>query len=97
MTDRQARRDMAEALDVMTQGVTGEVHADLVGPAVYQIEPSMATIVACLDCRHMALIPSIPKKPHLVWTCSGCDKAWRLEPPAIVWVTGSVPEVARSQ
>lgn len=91
--DRQAKRDTAEALDILTQGVTGEIHRDLVGWAVYQIEPSMATVVACQSCRHIALIPSIPKKSHLVWTCSGCDHPWPLEPPPIVWVTGSRPVI----
>ena len=93
--DRQARRDTEEFLDIATEGRTGELHRDLIGWAVYQIEPVMMTVAACPDCRHVALIPSIPKKPHLVWTCAGCDRAWPLEPPAIVWVTGSRPEVIR--
>jgi hypothetical protein len=93
--DRRARLDTAEALDVLTQGATGELHRDLVGWAVYQIDPTMATVVACPSCRHVALVPSVPKVPRLTWTCTGCDKTQWLEPPAVVWVAGSRPELSR--
>lgn len=95
--DRQARRDTEEAIDVLQQGMTGTIYRDEIGPAVYTLEPTMVTAVACLSCRHLALIPSIPKKPHLIWECSGCGHKWALQPPAIVWVEGSRPELGRLQ
>lgn len=89
--DRQARRDTAEFLEILSGGLTGEIYSDLVGWARYQLEPQASTVIACRACRHIGLIPSIPKVPRLVWTCPGCDSPWVLEPPAAVWIEGSRP------
>lgn len=91
--DRQSRRDIEEALETLGQGELGDVIRDQVGPAVYRIHPTAMTAVACLICRHLGLIPTIPKVPKLVWECTGCGHKWALEPPASVWIEGSRPIV----
>lgn len=91
--DRQARRDLAEALATMGGTAGDEIHHDLVGPAVYRIYPTASTVTACMNCRHLGLIPSIPKVPVLHWGCPGCGTRWRLEPPPIVWIEGSRPVI----
>lgn len=92
--DRTSRRDLAEALDTLGEGRPATIIRDLVGPAVYRLDPQpYMTAVACLRCRHLGLIPSIPKVPKLTWTCPGCDHAWALEPPPAVWVEGSRPTI----
>lgn len=87
--DRQARRDAAEVLEVLGTPTDGETYRDLVGPAIYRLEPTPATVVTCLRCRHIGLIPSIPRKPQLVWTCPGCGAKVELEPPPVIWIEGS--------
>jgi hypothetical protein len=96
--DRKAKRDIDEFLDVVDQGIPadGELYPDEVGWAVYRLEPTGMTVVACRDCRQVGLIPSIPRVPRLVWTCPGCDRPWTLQPPPIVWVTGSRPSIVRA-
>lgn len=92
-SDRTSRRDLDEALDILGQGELGDVIADLSGPAVYRLHPQAMTAVACISCRHLGLIPSIPKVPKLVWECPGCGHKWALEPPPAVWIEGSRPVV----
>lgn len=69
-----------------------ELVLDPVGPAIYRLNPGRyMTVAACVLCRHLAIIPTIPAKPTLVWECSGCGHSWALEPPAKVWIEGSRP------
>lgn len=89
MSDKRARRDVAEVLEVLDTPADAETYRDLVGPAVYRLEPTPATVISCLACHHVGLVPSIPKVPRLVWTCAGCNAGIALEPPPIVWVEGS--------
>lgn len=90
--DRQAIRDLEEALAKLQGAAGDDLVRDPVGPAIYRLNPGRyATVIACLSCRHLGLIPSIPKKPRLVWECSGCGHMWALEPPARVWIEGSRP------
>jgi hypothetical protein len=92
--DRESRRDLAEALDNVGGEPDDDLVRDPVGPAIYRMDPGrQATVVACLRCRHLGLIPSIPRKPKLVWTCPGCGHGWALEPPPRVWIEGSRPTV----
>jgi len=86
MPDRD-RVDLGQTLDEL--GGEGEHFFDLVGPAVYRLEPTALTVAICSSCRHIGLIPSIPRKPTLTWTCPGCGRGHRLEPPPIVWIEGS--------
>jgi hypothetical protein len=78
-----------KALD--TVGGLGRIYRDQAGPAVYRLEPTPATAVACQSCLTVGLVPSIPRKPILVYRCSGCGAKIRLEPPPIVWLEGSRP------
>lgn len=91
--DKRARRAIAAALDAAGGDLGGEIIHDLAGPAVYRLEPTALTIAACSACQYVGLIPSIPRKPRLVWTCSSCRRGYALEPPARVWVEGSRPQV----
>lgn len=93
--DRLARRDLAEVMDVLGGTSEDEILRDTIGPAVYRLHPQPSTAAACLVCRHISLIPSIPKVPALVWECPGCGHKWALEPPAGVWLEGSRPELVR--
>lgn len=79
------------ALD--TVGGLGRVYRDTVGPAVYRLEPTPATAVACQSCRTVGLVPSIPRVPVLVFVCSTCGARIRLEPPPAVWIQGSRPAI----
>lgn len=94
--DRQARHDLEEA--IRTVGVADDdarLYFDEIGPAVYRLDAQPVTVVACGSCRHLGLVPSIPKKPELVWKCPGCGRGWALQPPAAVWVEGSRPQLVR--
>jgi len=67
-----------------------ELVLDPVGPAIYRVNRGRyMTAVACVLCRQLGLIPSIPRKPALIWECSGCGHKWALEPPPRVWIEGS--------
>lgn len=76
--DRGARHALESKVDELAPGVR---HWDRLGTALYQLEPSWITAVACVCCYHVALIPSLPKVPKLTWTCSACGVLIPLEPP----------------
>lgn len=83
-------RRAEEAVEVLGGG---RLYRDQVGPAVYRLEPTPATAVACQSCRTVGLVPSIPRVPTLLYTCSGCGARIRLEPPPLVWLEGSRPSL----
>jgi hypothetical protein len=90
--DRKARRE-AERLLAAVEHATGPARTflDLEGPAIYQTEPSWRTAIVCVRCSYVALVVSLPRKPHLVWTCPRCEWMTSLRPPADVL---EVPEPA---
>ena len=90
--DRAARRDLQRTLETVG-GELGAYYYDLAGPAIYRLDPSPASVIACLRCRHIALIPSIPRVPLFVHVCAGCGGPIRLEPPPAVWIEGSRPAI----
>lgn len=86
MSDRHTA-GAREALELLG---AERIVTDKAGPAVYRLAPEPAmTAVACLSCRYVALVPSIPRVPELAWECSRCKWRTRLEPPAEVWLLGS--------
>lgn len=91
--DKGQRRAVDQALEAATGDLGGEIFHDLTGPAVYRLEPSPVTVIACAACHHVGLVPSVPVKPRLIWTCGGCGRRHALEPPARVWLEGSRPQV----
>ena len=91
--DKAGRRAIDAALEAAGGDLGGEIFHDGIGPAVYRLEPTPLTVIACSACRYVGLVPSIPLKPKLVWECGGCGRKWALEPPARVWVEGSRPQV----
>lgn len=93
--DKGVRKAIDGALDAAGGAMGGELFQDQAGPAVYRLEPSALTVVACVVCRYVGLIPSIPRKPELIWTCQSCGKRHALRPPARVWVEGSRPTITR--
>lgn len=91
--DKAQRRAIDGAIEAAGGDLGGELFHDQVGPAVYRLEPTALTVIACGDCRYVGLVPSIPRRPRLVWQCSSCGKKHALEPPARVWIEGSRPQV----
>jgi hypothetical protein len=85
--------DLRPALEAIDTLGGGRLYHDRTGPAVYRLEPSPATAVACQRCQTVGLVPSIPRVPALVWTCSGCGARVRLEPPPVVWLEGNRPPI----
>lgn len=85
---RDAARDLRAAMELAGAPDDELIHDDQ-GPAVYRLGPPAMTALACFDCRYTSLIPSIPRKPQLVWPCPQCGKRYELRPPAAVWVEGS--------
>lgn len=73
----------------------GETHRDLTGNAVYWINADQGgidwTAAACPPCRHIGLIPSIPRRPVGRWTCPQCQRVYRLEPPIPVLMAAQRP------
>lgn len=96
MPDKPTRRAIDAALDAVPGGLGGEVIRDAIGPAVYRLEPSPMSVVACAACQYVSLIPSVPRVPELIWSCPRCGRAWELQPPARVWVAGSAPTLVPS-
>lgn len=93
---RGDRAELEAALAELDLGPDGELVMDGLGPACYRLDPIPArcmTALLCLPCRHTSLIPSIPRKPRLSWTCSSCKREYPLAPPAKVWIEGSRPMV----
>jgi hypothetical protein len=74
--------------------MTGETHRDLTGQATYWVNADQAgidwTAVACPPCHHVTLLPSIPRKPVLYWSCPQGHR-YRLEPPIAVLAAGLRP------
>ncbi len=62
----------------------GRIYRDKIGPAVYILEPSWATAIACHRCHYIALVPSIPAVVRLTHRCGQCRALIPLEPPAEV-------------
>jgi hypothetical protein len=91
--DKGARHAIDGALEAAGPFGEGELYHDEIGPAVYRLEPTMLTVVACVDCHYVGLIPSIPRRPDLVWECGACGRRHRLQPPVHVWLWGSRPAV----
>jgi hypothetical protein len=80
--------EATRALDALGGG--DRVVRDRRGPAVYRLSPLPAmTAVLCLACSYVGLVPSIPRVPALLWTCSRCGRTVALEPPPAVWLQGS--------
>lgn len=87
--DKTGRIDLERALETVGgEHGQGELYHDLIGPAIYRLEPSPMTATACVRCRHLGLIPSIPRKQFLTWTCPGCGAHYRLAPPLEVLRAG---------
>jgi len=76
--DRHLRRSLGEAADALPDG---RRYFDLEGPAIYQVEPTMVTIIACLRCRFVSIVPSLPRVFRLVHPCSNCGSPIILRPP----------------
>lgn len=89
--DKATRRVLDAALEGAE--LEGELFHDELGPAVYRLEPTPMTVAVCGACHYVGLIPTIPMKPRLTWTCGGCGRGYDLAPPARIWVEGSRPQV----
>lgn len=76
--DRSARRELEGAADALP---AGRRYFDREGPAIYQLEPTMATVIACLRCRFVMIVPSVPRVLRLVHPCSNCGAPISLRPP----------------
>lgn len=76
--DRALRRDLEAAADALPPGTT---YLDRLGCAIYQVEPSWATVIACLNCRLILLVPTLPRSLRFRHPCSGCGTWIPLEPP----------------
>lgn len=60
---------------------------DLVGPAVYELEPFPRTAALCSRCRYVSLILTLPAKPT-TWECPRCGAGYPLMPPLEVLAYG---------
>lgn len=87
--DREGRRDLERSLEGMG-GETGQgqLYHDLVGPAIYRLEPTPCTAAVCLSCRYIGLVPTIPVRPTS-WTCAACRTEYPLMPPLAVLRAGN--------
>jgi len=81
MPDKRARHELERKLDEALP--EGRNVWDPTGAALYQLEPSWATAVICYRCLYVGLMPTLPARP-LVWTCSQCGLAIKLDPPGEV-------------
>ena len=76
-------RELARALDqAVEQTGGGRIVRDKLGPAVYRLEPTWVSLVACLRCEFLAFIPSLPAEPLFTYTCSQCGAGILLAPPS---------------
>lgn len=89
-----ARKAIDAALESVGGAQGGELFHDELGPAIYRLEPSALTIVACEACHYVGLVPSIPRKAELVWTCTSCKRRYGLRPPLRVVLEGNRPVIA---
>lgn len=78
--DRSSERELGRILEALPGDA---ILRDLVGPAVYRLEPTWLTAVLCRTCGFIHLVVSIPARPF-VWACPRCAHRERLEPPAAV-------------
>lgn len=76
--DKHLRRSLGEAADALPDG---RRYFDLEGPAIYQVEPAMVTIIACWWCQFVSIVPSLPRVLRLVHPCSNCGALIVLRPP----------------
>lgn len=59
----------------------GKRYLDRAGPAIYQTEPVLASVILCFHCRYVMLVPSVPRSIRFVHPCSSCGSLIPLEPP----------------
>lgn len=89
MPDRKALHEL-EATVADSGMLDGHRLLDLAGVAIYQLEPSMATAIACPSCFYVSLLPSIPKR-SLLYVCPRCEHPQRLSPPLEVMFAANRP------
>lgn len=77
--DRRTEAALGRALEAFP---AERVYHDRVGPAVYVLEPSWATLIACYRCLYVALVPSIPRVLRMTYHCESCGALIPLEPPS---------------
>lgn len=58
-----------------------EIYRDGTGLAVYQVKPAWATLVVCLRCRMLAMLPALPRVMRPRHVCSSCNAVIALQPP----------------
>lgn len=93
--NRAVELTAAAFLDKLQEG-SGRIYRDLAGPAIYRLEPSWRTVVMCLACHFLTLIPTIPRRAT-VHACSRCGtRVLLIPPPAVIEVPEPVhPRLGR--
>lgn len=80
--DGELRKRLDAAVDEAFPGA--EIYRDGTGLAVYQVKPAWATLVICLRCRMLAMLPALPRVMRPKHPCSSCGALIVLEPPRVV-------------
>ncbi len=80
--DGELRRRLDRAAGEAWGATAGvEIVRDGTGLAVYQLRPAWATLIVCLRCRMLGLLPALPRVLRPRHRCSSCGAVIVLEPP----------------
>lgn len=91
MPDRKALHELEAA--IADAGLEGRRMLDMSAVAIYQLEPTWGTAIACVGCFYVSLIPKLPRRA-LAWTCPRCGAMQRLAPPLEVLFLANRPAPA---